>query len=128
MAHITQAQKKNISSLLKEIKELKNWSYSLSINNHSEIIMKVKSAPVKIPEGETYFQVNPYYVHEYNNELLNKIISILNTDNYNRSRIEIDYHDVGHYIRLTFGTWDKPFNSTGQEIDLSRSKRWTYLN
>jgi hypothetical protein len=36
----------------------------------------------------------------------------MNTGNWNRSDIMTDYFDVGHYIDLTFGTWDKPFQNT----------------
>ena len=115
MAYITQEEKKIIAAKLKSIIPT-TWKYSLSISNHSTIICTVKSAPVLI--GATNYEVNPYWIHQRGIKLINEIIAALNTNNYNRSDYQSDYHEVGHYIALKFGRYDAPFISIGSEIDL----------
>lgn len=64
MAYITQEAKKVIAAKLKTIVP-NTWKYSLSIDGHSTIAMRVKSSPVLI-DG-TDCSVNPYklYAGEY---------------------------------------------------------------
>lgn len=47
MAYITQDQKKEIATLLKNVVP-KGWKYSLAINNHSTLVMTIRSAPVDL--------------------------------------------------------------------------------
>ena len=37
------------------------------------------------------------------------MIQALNTDNHDNSDIQTDYFDVGHYVELNIGTWEKPY-------------------
>ncbi|PNX49312.1 MAG: hypothetical protein BV459_00230 [Thermoplasmata archaeon M11B2D] len=65
----------------------------------------------------TYVDVNPYWFRDYFDETLEvieNIMSALNTDNYNNSDIQADYFDVGHYVDLNLGRWNKPFVYTGE--------------
>jgi c-di-AMP phosphodiesterase-like protein len=41
--------------------------------------------------------------------VMTKIIEIVEIDNYDNSRIEEDYIDVGFYTHYNIGKWDKPF-------------------
>lgn len=41
-------------------------------------------------------------------EKLVNIIAALNSENYDNSDIMSDYHDVGYYVDLNFGRYDKP--------------------
>ena len=128
MAFITQEAKKIIAAKLKQIVP-STWKYSLSINGHSTIVMRVKSAPVVI-DGENT-RVNPYSIYRREIKLINDIIAALNTDNFDHSDIQSDYHNVGHYIALNFGEYGTPFVSTGSEIDLRNStshEGWNSFN
>lgn len=121
MAYISQEQKAKIAALLKPIMP-KGWKYSLSIHNHSSLTLTIASAPVDLPKvlyGESAKQasVNPYHFdHQFKDksyvDLFKKIVAALNLDNYDRSDIQTDYFDVGHYVTLQFGRWDKPFKVT----------------
>lgn len=134
MAYITQAQKKVIAAKMKEFMP-KDWKYSLSIDNHSSITCRVKSAPIDFTKElndeyfnknqngirEGYYSANPHpswlVLHFKEGEVLNtilKIIEALNTDNYDNSDSMTDYFDVGHYIHLEFGRWNKPFINTSK--------------
>lgn len=41
-------------------------------------------------------------------ETLDKIVQAINSENYSNCDIQSDYFDVGYYVDLSFGTWDKP--------------------
>jgi hypothetical protein len=123
MAYMSQEHKAVIAKLLKEVIP-KDWKYSLKVDNHSSIICTVRSAPIDVLSKvgydlhqRTYYDVNVYWYKDHITdpelrEQVGKIIDVLNHDNHNNSDIMTDYFDVGHYIGLTFGTWDKPFQNT----------------
>lgn len=123
MAYMSQEHKAVIAELLKPVMP-KDWKYSLKVENHSSIICTVRSAPVDVLgkagvelHGRAYYDVNPYWYKDHIKdpelrEVVGKIIDVLNHENYNNSDYMTDYFDVGHYIGLTFGTWNKPFQDT----------------
>lgn len=124
MAYMNQEKKKAIASALKEFMP-KNWKYSLSVSNHSTLCMTIKSAPIwiiadKIDGRSTngYCTLNHYWMHEspdINEEakpLLDKIKTAMNMGNWDNSDSQSDYFDVGHYISITVGAWNKPFELT----------------
>lgn len=126
MAYITQDQKKVIAAKMKGFMP-KDLKWSLSIDNHSTIICTIAAAPVDVnslfhkPEvvglRNGYVGLNVYYMQEHLKEgpvkeILMQIRDALNTDNYDNSDSMTDYFDVGHYIDIRFGKWDKPFKNT----------------
>lgn len=60
-----------------------------------------------------YIQVNHYYLEDSFSakalEFLQKAKQIMNEGNHDRSDIMTDYFDVGWYIDLHIGRWNKPF-------------------
>lgn len=126
MAYITQAEKKVIAAKMKGFMP-KDWKWSLSIDNHSTIICTIAAAPLDVdslftkPElgmrGNDYCELNTYWMKEHLvdgpvKDILLKIKDALNTDNHDNSESMTDYFDVGHYIDIRFGKWDKPFKNT----------------
>ena len=57
-------------------------------------------------------QVNHYHIDRlYSGELasfLNELRSAMMDGNYNNSDAQTDYFDVGWYIAINLGSWDKP--------------------
>src|SRR5690606_40972107 len=49
-------------------------------------------------------------------DVMERIVAALNTGNWDRSDIQTDYFDVGHYVDLRIGTWDKPFVYKPEQI------------
>lgn len=134
MAFMSQDKKAKIAAALKAIPELKKWKYSLGVHHHSTIVMNIRSAPedlisniatrfreqpryeesnVQYLESKRYHQVNIYYPeNQFSGKLLEtfkKIIAALNIDNHDNSDLMTDYHDVGHYVNINIGQWNKPF-------------------
>ena len=96
-----------IASLLKEY----GMKGSLAIDHHSEIVLNLRSGVIDF--GSEYTQVNVYHVDRFYSgkakEFLTKAVEILNTGNYDNSDSVTDYHDVGHYISINVGRWDKAY-------------------
>lgn len=130
MAYISQERKKVIAAALKRVVPA-GWKYSLSIDNHSSLNFNLKSAPVDIIGHINEVRVNAYewgqpaqpikdstcINHKWmeralKGELLQTfqaIVDALNGGNHDNSDSQSDYFDVGWYVHVNVGKWDKPF-------------------
>jgi hypothetical protein len=131
MAYVDQAKKTRIASELKKVIP-HGWKYSLSVEHHMTIVCTIYAAPAELikavkgseyfnPETATDYNVNPYHFDNAFEgreiqEGINSIMSALNTENHNRSDIQSDYFDVGHYVALNIGRWNKPFICTAATV------------
>jgi len=61
--------------------------------------------------------VNVYHARDHFTGICRKaileLIEAMNVDNYNESRPEVDYFNVGWYIHVNIGRWNKPYKYTG---------------
>jgi hypothetical protein len=130
MAFMNQERKAQIAADLKKVMP-KGWKYTLSVRHHSTIVLTISEAPIdllgirnkRVAESwerrgdkytpETYAQVNEYHLqNEFEGELLatfQRIKAALNIGNHDRSDAMTDYFDVGWYVDIKLGRWDKPF-------------------
>ena len=115
MAYVDQQKKKAISLVLKEsMKKYPNVKYSLSVRNRMTICCTIKSGSACLnPNNKSDYSVNTYHIDKFYSleaaEILNTIKDALNLNNHNNSDIMTDYFDVGHYIDISIGTYDKPY-------------------
>lgn len=132
MAYVSKEKKAKIKLALDEALKGTGVKATLAVRHHSAIVCTVRKGPVDFignynqtqleNYGEhaghflgdrKYFEVNPYhYNKEFSGEALeivSKIVKALNTDNYDNSDIQSDYFDVGHYVDLNIGTYEKPY-------------------
>lgn len=109
--------------------------YSLRVRNHSTIVCTISKgdidfignymADVNVPFGTQpgkapeYIDVNPYHYRDQFSgealEIVDIIIKALNNNNYDNSDAQTDYFDVGHYVDLNIGTWEKPYEYYSRE-------------
>lgn len=134
MAYVNQEKKALIASELKKVVP-PGWKYSLAVENRSTIVMTIYSAPINIikafkptpyfdPSTATHLSVNPFHFRSQMSHIANpalaetiaQILGALNTGNYDRSDPQTDYFDVGHYVELRVGRWDKPFVCSQPEV------------
>jgi hypothetical protein len=121
MAYMNQDKKATIAQALALVVP-KSWRYTLSVRNRMTLVMTIKSAPIdligEIRNKSEFFKggditLNTYWLDEaYTGELLETfeaIKSALNTGNHDNSDVQTDYFDVGHYIEISIGQWNKPF-------------------
>lgn len=133
MAFMNQEHKAVIAANLKGVMP-KGWKYSLGVRYNSTIVLTIASAPVdlmaeakRVIEARqarlephmrsrvtdaTHLDVNHYHLKNQFDESLTvfeRIVAVLNGGNYDRSVLQADYFDVGWYVSISVGRWDKPF-------------------
>lgn len=131
MAFMNQEKKVVIAAELKKVMPV-GWKYSLRVHHHSSITLTISAAPVDLiglhaqkdlhDATRGYIQLNEYYLErQYSGEVLTILQAAraaLNTGNWDKSDIQTDYFNVGHYAYIHVGHWEKPFQCTAPK-DLS---------
>lgn len=136
MAYMNQEKKAKIAAQLKKVVPA-GWKYSLAVEHRSGIRMTISQAPSDLL-GSIYeclqanssepvrwrvesgcYELNPYWFKTHleghpHLEDFKAIMAALNIDNYNRSDVQSDYFDIGHYVYLNIGKWNKPFVCTAE--------------
>lgn len=118
MAYINAQQvKEKRQKIKKEFPSKDGWKFSITNQNHSTIKLAILQAPYDMLKDEYkergYISVNYYHIADnYNGRLkddLQKMYTILNEGNFDKSDLMVDYHHVGFYVDITIGSWDKGF-------------------
>lgn len=137
MAYMSQEKKAEIAAELKKVMP-KDWKYSLSVDGHSTLVLTISAAPVDLlkayneavsaerarfgnpftPETE-YVAPNLYHLDtQFTGPLLETFQTIkktMNAGNHDRSDLMTDYFDVGWYVKISIGRWNKPFRFIAPE-------------
>ena len=127
MAYVDQTKKAKIAAALKAVIP-SGWKYSLAVQHHSTIVCTISAAPFDLigaMQASEYFDpatadhatVNTFHTRTAFSDqcvadVFEKIVAALNTGNHDRSDSMTDYFDVGHYVGLSIGRWNKPFICT----------------
>ena len=121
MAYMSQEKKAKIAPLIKAICKKYGVKASLAVRNHSTLVLNVKSGKVDFmkdygnEESARQFgiQVNPYWYHEHftgkSKKFLGEVLAAMNAGNHDRSDAQVDYFDVGWYVDVNIGQWNKPY-------------------
>jgi hypothetical protein len=121
MAYMSQEKKAKIAPAVKAILKKYNVKASLAVRNHSTLVLNVKQGSIDFindfgnSEDAKQFgiQVNPYWYQEHfvgkSREFLTEVITAMNVGNHDRSDIQSDYFDVGWYVDVNIGQWNKPY-------------------
>lgn len=120
MAYANKETKAKVVEAVKAVLP-KDWKATFAVLDSMKIVCTIRKAPLDLVEvfgtERDYYTVNEYHFRSSCKDsdvadILEKIINALNCDNHNNSDSMIDYYDVGYYIDLQFGSWDKPFTNT----------------
>lgn len=124
MAYIDSKQVKQMRDELKKMFATKlGWKLSIINEHNTNIHVYIMEAPIDLsvdcPHNDPeHFSINTYNTNKYIHKIIyDGIINIINKGNYDNSDILTDYFDVGWYINIYVGKWDKPFtyrNNTNQ--------------
>ena len=122
MAYMSQENKKSKAPAIKAVLNKYNIKGSIGVKHHSTLVVNLKSGKIDFinsvnkdrgPNNEFHYQVNEYYIEEHWTgqalKFLTELKAAMMTGNHNRSDIQTDYFDVGWYIDINIGQWDKPF-------------------
>jgi hypothetical protein len=111
MAYFDQTKKKAIEPAIKALCKEYGVKATLGVKHSSSVVLNVLAGAIDF--ACEYEQVNVYWVEKNFSgkaqEFLLKALAILNTGNYNNSDSQSDYFDVGHYVDINIGKWDKPY-------------------
>ena len=129
MAYYNQDMKKAIQPSIKAVLAEYGMSGSLSIRNHSTVVLTLTAGPIDFGLDNTsdlfpgYAQVNVYWIAEHYTgvacEFLKKAYKILMAGNHNHNDVQTDYFDVGWYVDINIGRWNKPYVVTASKNQLT---------
>lgn len=138
MAYMNQEKKAKLAPTIKAVMKKYGVKGSISVHNHSSLVVTVKSGPIDFIDNyiETDIKrpyskpamseqqveylrknrnldVNPYWYKEHFSgkakAFLSELIPAMNDGNHDNSDIQTDYFDVGWYISVNIGKWNKPY-------------------
>lgn len=134
MAYMNQEKKVAIAANLKAVMP-NGWKYTLGVRHHSTIVLTITAAPFDLirafkpseyfnPETATHADVNPYHFRNHFDDecvadAFDAIFTALNDGNHDRSDVQTDYFDVGWYVDVKVGRWDKPFQVTEPKVKVA---------
>jgi hypothetical protein len=134
MAYMNQEKKQSKMPLLQGLFKEYRIKASVSVDNHSSLVVSIASGKIDFiknynenlkndringierefcNEKTDYLQVNTYWLEESFSgialEFLLKLKEIMMQGNHDRSDIGSDYFDVGWYISINIGKYNKPY-------------------
>lgn len=130
MAYMSQEKKAVLAPRIKALLKKYGCKGSVSVRNHSVLVCTISAGAldfisnvleVKQPDvwgsrdvpRPTHLSVNPFWLQEHYSgkcrEFLVQLRDIMNDGNHDRSDIQTDFFDVGWYIDIDIGKWNKPY-------------------
>lgn len=132
MAYVSAALKADLAPQIRAICKQYGIRATVAVRNHSTLVLNISQGPVDFlgsynaqvlerdPTGSRglrqavgYLDVNPYYYRDQFTgpalEFLEQVLAVMNTGNWDRSEIQSDYFDVGWYVDVNIGRWDRPY-------------------
>jgi hypothetical protein len=131
---MNQERKAKITKILKPILAKYKVKGSLSVRNHSTIVLTLKSGAIDFignsnrvcgndfyqvqrgfkPTTSGYDQVNPYWFQDhYDGDakafLTEAMNALKSADWYDESNAMIDYFNIAYYVDINIGKWDSPY-------------------
>ena len=120
-AYVSKEKMKQVQTELKAA--FPEFKFSIRKENYSSVDVHILSGPIKLTDSEKgYEQVNHYYIKDHFKDnpeaakFLEEVMEIINKGNHNRSDIMTDYFDVGFYVNLAIGQWDKPYEISDKRV------------
>lgn len=138
MAYMNQEKKAKIAAAIKPLLKKYNLKGSLSVNNHSTIVLTLKSGSIdfienyistdaNVPHGnkmkadqieyirkDKRIDVNPYWFQDHFSGVAKKaladiFVAMKSAGWYDKSDAQVDYFDTAYYVDVNIGKWQKPY-------------------
>ena len=133
MAYVSQELKAELAPAVKAVLKKYGVKGTLSVRHYSTLVLNVKSGSIDFignfnetvalrPGGfrdgkpvnrDDYLQVNVYWAHEHFSgeakDFLREVLAAMNDGNWDQSDIQSDYFNVGWYVDVNIGKWNKPY-------------------
>ena len=119
MTFISKEEKNAKAILLRALGKKYGVTLTVARHNHSTIVLNISKGKIdffndyNLKDDSGYIQVNHYKI-DYDfcgisHEFLNDAFRILNNGNYNNSDSMTDYFDIGFYVDINIGKFQKPY-------------------
>jgi hypothetical protein len=126
MAYVSQELKKSLSTSIKVVLKKFKMKGTIAVRHHSTLVVNISQGALDVignlkkTTGKEftyqYVDVNPYSIDQnYSGKVkqfLVELKSAMMQGNHNNSDIQTDYFDVGWYIDINVGQWNKPYVCT----------------
>jgi hypothetical protein len=134
VAYMDQTKKASLAPGIKAVLKKYKMKGTISVDNHSTLCCNISEGPLDIigncyevsrtrPGSRfennpkpSHLQVNPYWISEnYTGRVCEFVLALkaaMDIGNHDRSDIQTDYFDVGWYIDINVGKWNKPYRLT----------------
>ena len=129
MAYMNQEQKKLLTPGIKAVLKKYGLKGTIGVWNYMSLVVNIWSGNINFNENfcetfknlhlktldynPTYLQVNQYHLETQFSgtalACLKDLVEAMNIGNHDNSDIQIDYFDIGWYININIGNWDKPY-------------------
>jgi len=137
MAYMNQVRKESLAPAIKAVLKKYGIKGSIAVRNHSTLVLNIKSGSIdfienfiKTDKEKPYakymsddqvayirknqsLDVNVYWYKEHFSgkalDFLSEVIPLMNNGNHDNSDIQTDYFDVGWYVDVNIGKWNKPY-------------------
>lgn len=133
MPYFSQERKKAIVPKIAEINKKFGIKASIAVRHHSEVVLNIASGEIDFignaneviandpycqardikADIKDHIQVNQYHMDKNftgkAREYLEEVYKVLMDGNHDNSDAQVDYFDVGWYVSMNIGRWDKPY-------------------
>jgi hypothetical protein len=131
MAYMNQEKKAALAPTIKAILKKYGIKGSIAVRNHMTLVVNIKSGKIDFIENylqnndsfnadqvaylrkEQCMDINPYWYQDHftgdAKAFLSELLPAMNVGNHNNSDIQTDYFDVGWYVDVNIGQWNKPY-------------------
>jgi hypothetical protein len=132
MAYMSQERKAEIAPVVKAICKKYGVKASIAVRHHSTLVLNIKSGAIDFIEsyinGNPHkmtdeaanrvrksgnIDVNPYWYQEHFTgvalDFMKEVFAAMNAGNHDHSDIQSDYFNVGWYVDVNVGRWNKPY-------------------
>jgi hypothetical protein len=137
MAYMSQERKQQRAPIIKAILKKYGVKGSLSVRNHSTLVLNIKSGKIDFIENfiqtdgighgrkmdqsqidyirkNKSLDVNPYWYQEHYTgdakDFLKEVLDAMYGDDYfDESDAQVDYFHCSHYVDVNIGRWNKPY-------------------
>lgn len=132
MAYMSQEKKAKLAPAIKAACKKYGIKASIAVRHHSTLVLNIKEGKIdfignynkmiddrdpcgvrNINKATKSIDVNPYWYQDHFDGValafLKEVFTAMNAGNHDRSDIQTDYFDVGWYVDVNVGRWDKPY-------------------
>lgn len=153
MAYMSQENKASKAPKIAAICKQFGVKATLAVRHHSTLVLNISSGPIDFISNYNanvarrnfghdvkgwvatdHLDVNPYHYGETFTgcalKFLEAIMEVMHDGNWDKSDIQTDYFNVGWYVDVNVGRWNKPYVYAPLSVDQHRklaARRFTEL-